>query len=81
VLLRLRRPGAACDACVDFLRSQTVAEGNTLTLALKAGAVWRTDGASWSEAETDTSVDISGPCTSNGACRSTGNRNAQAGSP
>lgn len=54
VLLRLRRSGAACGACLDFARSSSPAAGASVTVP--AGAAWRKDGGAWATAESATAV-------------------------
>ena len=54
VLLRMRRSGAACGACMDFARSASPAEGESVTVP--AGAAWRRDGGAWVTATEDTEV-------------------------
>ncbi len=54
VLLRMRRSGAACGACLDFARAASPAEGESVTVP--AGAAWRRDGGAWVTATEDTEV-------------------------
>lgn len=57
VLLRMRRPGAACDGCADCARTATLAAGASLTVP--AGAVWREGSGAWQTASE--AVTVEGP--------------------